>query len=106
MDAILERCAGLDVHKEKVVACVMYGPLDSKPKEESKTFATSGLTIKFITVGDKEICRIDISKSNKPLYLEISDNGQKSDKFYVRSGNTSQELGVKEIGEYLKTRFN
>lgn len=71
-----------------------------------KTFATSGLIIKFISVADKEICRIDISKSNKPLYLEISDNGQKSDKFYVRSGNTSQELGVKEIGEYLKTRFN
>ncbi len=70
-----------------------------------KTFATSGLSIKFISVGDKEICRIDISKNNKPLYLEVTDNGQKTDKFYVRSGNSSQELGVKEVSEYLQSRF-
>jgi hypothetical protein len=25
MEAILERCAGLDVHQETVVACVLYG---------------------------------------------------------------------------------
>ncbi|MGZ0050193.1 IS110 family RNA-guided transposase [Brevibacillus gelatini] len=41
MDAILERCAGLDVHQETVVACVMYGPLDRKPKQETKTFSTT-----------------------------------------------------------------
>jgi transposase len=32
LDAIIERCAGLDVHQETVVACVMYSPLDRKPK--------------------------------------------------------------------------
>ncbi|ERI10633.1 transposase [Aneurinibacillus aneurinilyticus ATCC 12856] len=41
MDAILERCAGLDVHQETVVACAMYGPLDRKPKQETKTFSTT-----------------------------------------------------------------
>jgi transposase len=41
MDAILERCAGLDVHQESVVACVMFGPLDRKPKQEIKTFSTT-----------------------------------------------------------------
>lgn len=71
-----------------------------------KTFATSGLTIKFISVKDKEVCRIEISKSNKPVYLEVNDNGQKMDKFYVRSGNSSQELGVKEISEYINSRFS
>lgn len=70
-----------------------------------KTFATSGLTVKFIQVIDKEICQIDITKGNKPLYLEITDNNQKMDKFYVRSGNSSQELGVKEISEYVNSRF-
>lgn len=41
MDALLERCAGLDVHQETVVACIMYGPLDRKPKQEIKTFSTT-----------------------------------------------------------------
>lgn len=71
-----------------------------------KTFATSELSIKFIPVNDKEICRIDISKSSKPIYLEVNDNGQKTDKFYVRSGNSSQELGVKEVSEYIHSRFS
>jgi len=70
-----------------------------------KPFAASGLSVKFIPVSDKEICRIEISKSNRPIYLEINDNGKKIDKFYVRSGNSSQELGIKEVTEYLKTRF-
>lgn len=40
MDAVLERCAGLDVHQETVVACVLFGPLDRKPQKEIKTFLT------------------------------------------------------------------
>nr|WP_244943924.1 IS110 family transposase [Siminovitchia fortis] len=41
MEAMIERCAGLDVHQETVVACALYGPLDKKPKKEIKTFSTS-----------------------------------------------------------------
>ncbi|AJY73726.1 IS110 family transposase [Paenibacillus beijingensis] len=41
MDAILERCAGLDVHQETVVACVLSGPLDRKPSKEIRTFGTT-----------------------------------------------------------------
>lgn len=41
MDAILERVAGLDVHKETVVACVLYGSLDRRPKKETITFGTT-----------------------------------------------------------------
>jgi transposase len=41
MDAILERCAGLDVHQETVVACVLKGPLDKKPQQEIHTFGTT-----------------------------------------------------------------
>jgi transposase len=41
MDAILERCAGLDVHQETVVACVMTGSLDRKPAQEIRTFGTT-----------------------------------------------------------------
>lgn len=41
MDAILERCAGLDVHQETVVACVLTGPLNKKPHQEIRTFGTT-----------------------------------------------------------------
>jgi transposase len=45
MEAMIERCAGLDVHQETVVACVLFGPLDKRPKKEIQTFptTTSGL---------------------------------------------------------------
>jgi transposase len=41
MDAILERCAGLDVHQETVVACILTGRLDKKPRQEIQTFGTT-----------------------------------------------------------------
>ncbi|MCA0754198.1 IS110 family transposase [Paenibacillus sp. N4] len=41
MEAILERCAGLDIHQETVVACVLYGELERKPKQEIRTFSTT-----------------------------------------------------------------
>ncbi|MNC20391.1 Transposase [compost metagenome] len=41
MDAILERCAGLDVHQDNVVACFLSGPLENKPSKEIETFGTT-----------------------------------------------------------------
>jgi Transposase and inactivated derivatives len=39
MEELLERCAGLDVHKKTVVACIMIG-LGKKMKKEIRTFGT------------------------------------------------------------------
>ena len=39
MDAIIERCAGLDVHQATVVACVLIGQAGRKP-HEIRTFST------------------------------------------------------------------
>lgn len=50
MDAVLERCAGLDVHQESIVACVLFGPLDQKPKKEVKTFSTT--TVELLALAD------------------------------------------------------
>ncbi|MEK4536309.1 MULTISPECIES: hypothetical protein [Peribacillus] len=41
MEAMIERYAGLDVHQETVVACVLFGPLDKKPKTSIETFSTT-----------------------------------------------------------------
>jgi hypothetical protein len=32
VEAVIERCAGIDVGKKFVVACVMTGPLEGEPK--------------------------------------------------------------------------
>lgn len=41
MEAMIEKCAGLDVHQGTVVACVLYGPLDKRPKKSIESFSTS-----------------------------------------------------------------
>src|SRR5918995_7424437 len=40
MEAIVERCAGLDVHQASVVACVLLGEPGRKPRKEVRTFGT------------------------------------------------------------------
>jgi hypothetical protein len=47
-----------------------------------------------------------ITKSNQPIYLQITENGDKKmEKFYVRSGNSSQELSPSEAHKYAETHF-
>jgi hypothetical protein len=50
MDAVRKVCAGLDVHQKTIVACVLQGPLEEKPKADirtrhnhSRNFGTAGL---------------------------------------------------------------
>ena len=40
MQAIIERCCGLDVHQETVVACLLVGAPGEQPYKEVRTFRT------------------------------------------------------------------
>ena len=40
MEVMVERCCGLDVHQETVVACVLVGAPGLRPKKEVRTFRT------------------------------------------------------------------
>lgn len=40
MEAMVKRCAGLDVHQETIVACVLKGELEQKPESEIRTYGT------------------------------------------------------------------
>jgi uncharacterized protein with ParB-like and HNH nuclease domain len=71
-----------------------------------KEFATTHLTIKFPVINDLEVCDIDIKAGLTPLYCDATDkNGGTSKKFYVRSGNTSQEFDIQETASYISKRF-
>ncbi len=62
--------------------------------------------VKFHEINSTEICQVIVRKGHAPLFLEVADkNGQKQEKFYLRSGNTSQELSPSETSEYVSTRF-
>lgn len=38
MEAIIERCCGLDVHQAQVTACLLIGKANQKPRKEVRTF--------------------------------------------------------------------
>jgi len=66
------------------------------------------ININFITIDNREVCVIKIAKGEYPLFLKTTDkNGKQIEKFYVRSGNSSQEIeSLTEINDYIKVRFN
>lgn len=69
-------------------------------------FSASNIATTFPVLDDKEICVVDIKRGLKPVYTTVTDkNGQKSRKFYVRRGNSSAELGLEEISDYISNRF-
>jgi predicted HTH transcriptional regulator len=71
-----------------------------------KEFATSQISISFPIVDDKEFCQVDVKRGRVPKYLQVaSKNGPKVEKFYVRSGNSSQELSIEDATKYINQRF-
>ena len=40
MQVLIERCCGLDVHQDTVVACVLIGAPGERPRKEIRTFRT------------------------------------------------------------------
>ena len=43
--------------------------------------------------------------SNQPIYLSEDKNGNKSKKFYVRSGNRTPRGEIDQAAEFIKSRF-
>jgi uncharacterized protein with ParB-like and HNH nuclease domain len=72
-----------------------------------KEYAANQLNVKFPIVSDLEICEIDIKSGINPIFINTVDrNGVPQRKFYIRSGNTSQELNIEEAASYITKRFN
>ena len=71
-----------------------------------EAFAATKVEVSFPEVLGIEICRVNISPSNSPTFIEVPNkDGQKSEKFFVRSGNSSQELSGNEAHLYIDDRF-
>jgi transposase len=48
IEAVIERCEGIDVGKKFLVACVTIGPLEAEPKIEIRKFGTIGAELELL----------------------------------------------------------
>ncbi|MGH7844350.1 MAG: RNA-binding domain-containing protein [Candidatus Binatia bacterium] len=70
-------------------------------------FVTTKVVINFHEVGEKEVCQVETSTAREPVIVTVKDkNGQSVEKFYARSGNSSQEIPLSEMNAYIKERFH
>lgn len=63
--------------------------------------AAARITPRLWKLGDKTICRVECPPSPKPVYLTY----QGQEKFYVRSGPSTEEMGASAMNEYVAERF-
>ena len=69
-------------------------------------FVASKVQIQFHAVDDVDVCQVDITTAKDPVIVAVKDkNGQSVEKFYARSGNSSQEIPMSEMSSYIKERF-
>ena len=54
-----------------------------------------------------EICQVDVQPARTPVIIKVTEkSGQVVEKFYARSGNSSQEIPLSEMAAYMQERFN
>jgi len=78
MKDLLERCMGLDIHKESVVACLMTGPVDCKAEMETRTFGTLSVNLQELRRWVEETgCHYVAMESTgiywQPIYETLED---------------------------------
>ncbi len=71
-------------------------------------YTSKNIAVDFPWLSGHEICRIRIRRGRAPLYTVVkAKNGAAVEKFFVRSGNTSQVLeNISEITDYIFSRFS
>lgn len=71
-----------------------------------QAFTSGKLRISFPQIDGMEICQVEVRPADQAVVLTVSDkNGAKSEKLYVRSGNSSIEMPLSEIQAFLSQRF-
>ena len=50
-----------------------------------------------------DVCRIDIDRSSAPVFVKTADaKGVPAERFFVRSGNATQDLSPSETAAYIR----
>ena len=70
-------------------------------RDLGEAVAASYLTVNFHEIDGEDICQIAVDPSDTPVYVEKSNEAP----FYVRSGNLTRPLPVKEAIAYVQHRW-
>ena len=66
----------------------------------------SRIRVGFARHEEAEVCRIDVERARQPTFVSTADrNGLIAERFFVRSGNSTQELSPSESVRYIKEHF-
>jgi len=72
IEAVIERCAGIDVGKKFLVVCVMTGPLEAEPKTEIRKFGTIVAELELLREWlVREGCSHAIMESTGPYWKPV-----------------------------------
>ena len=63
---------------------------------------TTAISISFPHTEDTEICRVEVNRGSKPVYVKFNEA---SEKLFVRNGNSTNELGTSEVSDYVNNHF-
>jgi hypothetical protein len=75
-------------------------------REFGKLFRVNNLSISFPLIDEAHICQVEVRASQAPLVVTSKNkHGLKEEKFYLRTGNSTQELSMTETSDYITTRF-
>jgi len=65
------------------------------------------ISVKIESIQSNEICIVDISRSDVPVYLKSRDkDGTLKEEFFIRASASSQPLGRKESTDYIGLHWN
>lgn len=66
----------------------------------------SRIKVSFPRHQDVEVCRIDVEEARSATFVSVADrNGNVAERFFVRSGNSTQELTPSETARYIREHF-
>jgi hypothetical protein len=75
-------------------------------QEFGPAFVAAAVRVNFAEVSSEEICRVVVLPASDPMIVKVkSKDGLATEKFYVRSGNSSQEIPLSELKAYWSKRF-
>jgi len=71
-----------------------------------QAYRAAHIRVTFADQDGKDVCRIDIDRSPSAVFVTTSDSkGNPAERFFVRSGNSTQELSPSETAAYIRGHF-
>ena len=70
-------------------------------------FTSKSIKVAFPEMGESEICQVDVERAGEPMVVTLKGgDGQKTERFFVRSGNSSQEIPLSQMKAFMDGRFD